>query len=253
MNQYVLITGASGGIGKAFAYAFAKKNKNLILVARSKTKLDDIALDIRDLYSVDVIVIIQDLSNNDSAEELFEATKQYSIGILVNNAGFGVTGEFAKNDIHELEKMLLINNLTLTKLIYLYLPELKKQKGKIINVASNAAFQPVPFMAAYAATKAYVLHLSEALHEELISEKVEVMALCPSATDTNFWKVAKMDPKTTKLKLYSPDFVVNWALKALDKRRSYTIPGFVNNLTSFFIRFTPRSLVTKIARKLVGH
>jgi short-subunit dehydrogenase len=148
--------------------------------------------------------------------------------------------------------MLVLNVISLTKLSRLYLEQLKENKGSLINVSSRAAFQPIPFMAAYAASKAYVLHLSEALFEELKDEGVHVMALCPGATETDFWEVAHMDPRKIKFEIQSPTFVVEAALSALEKKPSFIIPGFKNNATAFATRLLPRDLVTKISRKLIG-
>ncbi len=252
MKKYTLITGASRGIGKAFAEALAQKGKDLILVARSEKELEEMASHLLKKYSVDVKVFKQDLSHTYSAEELFEKTKDLKIETLINNAGFGVTDDFSKNDVLELEKMLVLNIVTLTKLSRLYLEQLKDNQGTLINVSSRAAFQPIPYMAAYAASKSYVLHLSEALHEELKESGVYVMALCPGATETDFWEVAHMDPRKIKFEIQSPTFVVESALSALEKKPSFIIPGFKNNATAFATRLLPRDLVTKISRKLIG-
>ena len=252
MKKYTLITGASRGIGKVFAKALAQRKKNLILVARSENELQKVAKELSSKYSVEAIAIKLDLSKLNSSEELFDKTKNYKIETLINNAGFGVTSDFSKNNPSELEKMLLLNIVTLTKLSRLYLEQLKENKGCLINVSSRAGFQPIPFMAAYAASKAYVLHLSEALYEELKDEGVHVMALCPGATETAFWEVAQMDPQKIKFEIQSPTFVVEAALSALDKKSSVVIPGFKNNATAFATRLLPRNLVTKISRKLIG-
>jgi short-subunit dehydrogenase len=252
MKKYSLITGASRGIGKAFAEALAQKGKDLILIARSEKELEAIAFDLQKKYSIDVKVFKQDLSHTHSAEELFEKTKDLKIEMLINNAGFGVTNDFSKNDVLELEKMLVLNVVTLTKLSRLYLEQLKENKGSLINISSRAAFQPIPFMAAYAASKAYVLHFSEAIFEELKDEGIHVMALCPGATETDFWEVADMDPRKIKFEIQSPTFVVETALNALEKKPSFIIPGFKNNATAFATRLLPRDLVTRISRKLIG-
>ncbi len=252
MKKYTLITGASRGIGKVFAKALAQRKKNLILVARSENELQKVAKELSSKYSVEAIAINLDLSKLNSPEELFDKTKNYKIETLINNAGFGVTSDFSKNNPSELEKMLVLNIVTLTKLSRLYLEQLKENKGCLINVSSRAGFQPIPFMAAYAASKAYVLHLSEALYEELKDEGVHVMALCPGATETAFWEVAQMDPQKIKFEIQSPTFVVEAALSALDKKSSVVIPGFKNNATAFATRLLPRNLVTKISRKLIG-
>ena len=252
-DGYALITGASSGLGAAFAKAFAKRGQNLILVARAGDKLAALADDLRERFSVDVECIPLDLAHLDSADHLFAATGGKSVSTLVNNAGVAVTGAFAEGDGREVQQMMVLNAQTPTALIGLYLPQIKAARGAIVNVASHAAFQPVPFMAAYAASKAYLLHFSEALREELRPDGVRVLAVCPGATDTGFWAAAKMDPATTQFELQSPQYVVDDAMRALDKDRSSTIAGLKNNLSSFAGRFAPRDVVTRLARKMVGH
>ena len=252
-GSYAIITGASSGLGAVFAEAFAGRGQKLILVARSADKLEALANDLRGRFPVEIEVVALDLSKPDSAQKLFEATHGKSVTTLVNNAGVAVTGAFGEGDANDVQSMMVLNTQTPTALIGLYLPQLKAAHGAIVNVASHAAFQPVPFMAAYAASKAYVLHFSEALREELRPDGVRVLAVCPGATDTGFWAAAKMDPATTQFVLQSPKFVVDDAMNALDHDRSSTIAGFKNNLTSFAGRFASRDVVTRLARKMVGH
>ena len=252
-QSYAIITGASSGLGEVFAEAFARRGQKLILVARSGEKLEAVADDLRRRYSVDVDCVVMDLAQPDAADRLFRATEGKAVTTLVNNAGVAVTGAFAAEDRQDVQNMLVLNTQTLTALVHQYLPQIKAGHGAIVNVASHAAFQAVPFMAAYAASKAYVLHFSEALREELRPDGVRVLAVCPGATDTGFWAAAKMDPADTQFVLQSPQFVVDDAMNALDHDRSSTIAGLKNNLTSFAGRFASRDMVTRLARKMVGH
>jgi short-subunit dehydrogenase len=250
--NYVLITGASQGIGEVFAREFAKRGRNLILVARSKEKMTTISKELASKYSVKVEVIVSDLSDPRSAEKVFESCKSFSVETLINNAGFGLIGDFSNQSLEKIEQMLTVNILTLTKLAHLFIPELKKHKGSLINVASTAAFQPVPYMTAYAATKAYVLHFSEALHAELKAQGVTVLALCPGATKTGFFEAAEVDVAKTNLPMQTAETVVLTAMNALDAKKAFVVTGWKNKAASFTSRLAPRGLVVAIAKKMMG-
>ncbi len=253
MNN-ALITGASSGIGKQFAYLLAEKGYNVILVARSEDKLKEVANGIRMKYTVKVIYIVMDLSEEGSARRLFNKVmeKGISVGILINNAGFGKFGDFFKYSSDIYERMILLNVLTLTNLTYLFGNNMAENGGgKILNVSSTAAFQPLPHFAVYAATKAYVLSLSEALHYEFMNKHVTVTALCPGPTATNFGVIAE----TRNTKMFNPsgtmdaNEVARVGLDALFKGKSFEIAGRFNKFLAFFVRCLPSSLVIKIATK----
>jgi uncharacterized protein len=189
-NGYIIITGASQGIGACFAEALAKRGKNLILVARTRNKLEALAASLRDKYRVRVEVLVKDLALAPSAAEVAAHCAGFSVDGLINNAGFGLGDQFAREPLDRVIEMLNLNIVTLTTLTHLLIPSLRKSRGVIVNVASTAAFQPVPYMAVYAASKAYVLHWSEALHAELHAEGIYVLTLCPGATTTGFFDAA---------------------------------------------------------------
>ena len=184
-----LITGASGGFGAQFAKLFAKDGYNLVLVARRTQLLNSLKTQLEGEYGVDVTVITKDLSAPDAADEIFAFTQAegLNIDVLVNNAGFGILGNFAASDGAKQQQMLNLNILTLTKLCHLYLPYmLSQRKGHILNVASIAGFAPGPGMATYYASKAYVLNFSDAFATELRGTGVTVTALCPGPVNTGF-------------------------------------------------------------------
>ena len=250
-----LITGASSGIGFELAKLFAKDKHNLILIARRKDRLQQLAKELSDKYNIRVIEIAKDLSNPISAQEIYDTLKQKNIVVdyLVNNAGFIVYGAFSSTDWTEEQKMIQLNMITLTHLIKLFLPEMLKQKyGKILNVGSTGSFVPGPYNAVYCATKNYVLSLSEAIAEELQGTGVTVTALCPGGTRTEF--ADKADIKDTWVHTFGVMEAIKVAevgYKALMKGKRSVIPGMFNKMQIFSSRFTPRILVTKISKYMM--
>ncbi len=253
-NQWALITGASAGIGESFAYKLAEKGSNLILVARREEKLLNLAKDLKNKYPIEVDVIVSDLSELSAPEELFNRISQSNrpVSILVNNAGVGTIGRLDETDLEKNAKMILLNVYSFTLLIRLFLPQMLKQKfGIIVNLASVAAFQPTPYMAAYSATKAYVLSLSEALWAEYKNSGIRILAVCPGPTRTEFQAVAGMGDKSFTER-DNPEVIVDASFKALDKNKNYIIPGpFKNYLLAQMGRFVPRSWLLKIAEQLM--
>ena len=251
MNKTVLITGASSGIGKEIAIVYASKHYNLILVARSKEKLDNLKQDLEKSYQIDITNIYLDLSEQKSAEELYKIVKEKAlqVNILINNAGFGLNGNFIEIDINSQAEMLNLNILTLTKLSHLFAKEMLLQNsGHIVNIASTAAFQPVAKFAAYAATKAYVLNFSEAISVELKDKNIKVTAICPGATESNFMDNAGV--KNLKLlSVATSKQVAEFTYKSVSKARVVAIHGFLNKFMVFFIRFTPRNLIRNVSGK----
>jgi hypothetical protein len=251
MKETILITGASGGIGEVFARQYAKLGQDLVLVARSEIRLNHIASELTEKFGIHVKVIPLDLSELNSAERLFQECTDAGIqvNVLINNAGFGLFGKFVELDPKRLEEMMLLNMVSLSKLCRLFLPSMvEKQSGGVINVASTAAFQGIPFFATYAATKAYVLHLTEALHVELKGTPVEVMALCPGPTQTDFFKSAG---RGSFGYLQTPEAVVEAALKGFRLGKANVVSGMTNKVTSTLVRFAPRAWVTGAAAKLL--
>ena len=255
----VLITGASAGIGAALAREFARHGHRLTLVARRKDKLAALARELDAEYHVDVQVIVQDLVRPGGTAAVFKATVAdgEAIGILVNNAGVIDVGPFAGAAVDKLVGMVNLNVRALTELTALLLPAMVERKfGRILNVASLAAFQPVPGMAAYAASKAYVLALSEALGEELKSSGVTVSSLCPGVTDTDMATEIKAGSSTAaklpKELVSDPKDVAERAYKALMAGQAVLVPGPPNRITAAWVQVTPRWLtryVTGIAAR----
>jgi len=255
----VLITGASAGIGAELAREFARHGHRLTLVARRKDKLVALARELDDAYHVDVKLIVQDLARPAGPAAVLKATQDdgEAIGILVNDAGVIDVGSFAGASVDKIVAMVNLNVRALTELTGLLLPAMVERKfGRILNVASLAAFQPVPGMAAYAASKAYVLALSEALGEELKGSGVTVTALCPGVTDTDMATEIKAGSSTAaklpKELVSDPQDVAERAYKALMAGQAVLVPGLPNQITAAWAQVTPRWLtryVTGIAAR----
>src|SRR5215471_9240341 len=191
-----LITGASSGIGLELAKIFAREKNNLVIVARSEDKLRELASVIQQQYAVQVFVLAKDLGNYNAAKEIFDYCTQNNIQIdyLVNNAGFGDFGFFVESNWQKQEQMINVNIMTLTYLTRLFLPDMvKRSSGRILNLASTAAFQPGPTMSVYYATKAYVLSFTEAISNELAGTGVTATALCPGATESGFKEASALE------------------------------------------------------------
>jgi uncharacterized protein len=250
---FTLITGASSGIGEEFARQYAQKGHSLILIARSKDKLDQLSSDLQKNYNATVHVIPQDLSKIDAAEELFKKCQDQNLEVnfLINNAGVGLIGNFESHPIDKIQEMLQLNILTVTKLTYLFLPQLKKNEGALLNLASQVSFTPAPYMTVYAATKAYVLSFTEALRVELKNTNVKVMALCPGPTYTKFFERAKSTPNDINFKFRTTQEVVSCAIEGLENGKAITIPGWENKAFVFFTHLMPRSLLAKLSQYTV--
>jgi len=246
-GKTVLITGASSGIGLELAKIFSENKYNLVLVARSKDKLEELSKKLK----AKAIVISLDLSKQDSAEKLVSELKKrkLEIDILVNNAGFGFAGAFSEMNEEIIVQMMNLNMNTLTILTKKLLPQLIKRKGKILNVASTAAFQPGPYMAVYYATKAYVLSFSEALNEEL-KGKVVVSALCPGATKTGFAKRAGVSGKLIFKNAMNSYEVALKAYSGLMSEKRVIVTGFKNKVMMCLTKFMPKSIVLKVVKKI---
>jgi short-subunit dehydrogenase len=246
LKKVALVTGASAGLGVDFARQLSKRGYRLVLAARRKERLDQLAAELGNARAVAI-----DLSEANAAARLMadiEANGE-AVDLLVNNAGFGLIGKFAELDQKRLSQMIDLNVGTLTDLCRAVVPGMIARKsGGIINVASTAAFQPGPKMAVYFATKAFVLSLTEALHEELKPHGVHVTCLCPGPTRTEFGDVAGFGGNRMfdKVAMDSPA-VVSAGLNGLDKNRAVLVPGILNKLGAASTRFAPRPVVRKIA------
>jgi short-subunit dehydrogenase len=248
-----LITGASGGIGYELAKLFARDGYNLVLVARSAEKLNRVANELQSAFGVIVKVVALDLADGSAAKFLFEQMRREEIvvDVLVNNAGFGGFGEFAAMAEEEILGQIQLNIAALTHLTRLFLPHmLARRSGKIMNVASTAAFQPGPLMAVYYATKAYVLSFSEALANEVAGSGVIVSCFCPGATDTGFAKRAGTEDSRLfrKLRPMNAEAVARDGYRGLMAGRTLVISGVQNWLVAESVRFAPRKIVTAISR-----
>ncbi|MDB5271938.1 MAG: short-chain dehydrogenase/reductase [Chitinophagaceae bacterium] len=251
----VLITGASFGLGADFAQLFAADKYELVLVARSEDRLIELKNQLEAKYKVTTNVIACDLANGHAAFTLKEALdkKGLSIDVLINNAGFGDFGLFAELDPVRQQHMIDLNVTTLTLLTRLLLPDmLKRKQGKILNVASTAAFQPGPLMAVYFATKSYVLSFSLALANELKGTGVTVTALCPGATETHFVKNANLDDSKLfkRMKPATSMEVAQYGVKALHNGKVVAVHGFINSLMAWSVRFFPLTWQTAVVRKI---
>jgi short-subunit dehydrogenase len=254
MGKTALITGASGGIGLELARIHAMKGDNLVLVARSLEKLGMIKSELEQQFNISVYNIIKDLSLKNSAAEVYDELLMHNISIdyLVNNAGLGDFGLFAVSDWTKQERMINLNITALAHLTRLFLPEMiKRGEGRILNVASTAAFQPGPTMSVYFATKAFVLNFSEAINNEVKDKGVTVTALCPGSTESNFHAVALGDKRLVRdRKMASSREVAEAGYEGMMKGKPVVIPGLKNSFMAFGVRFFPREIIVKMARKI---
>lgn len=252
-HQTALITGASSGIGYELAKLFACDRFNLVLVARNQDKLAHIADSLRQEFGVAIKIIPLDLALPTSPTEIFQAIQQEAIAIdvLVNNAGFATYGLFAETDLAAELQMLQVNIVALTHLTKLFVREMVKRKaGKILNIASTAAFQPGPLMAVYYASKAYVLSFSDALANELQDSGITVTALCPGPTASGFQKRADMEKSklVSKQQIMYAATVAQVGYRGLMQNQTVVVPGWKNQLLAASVRFIPRNAVTNIVR-----
>ena len=252
--ETALITGASSGIGAAFARLLAAQGVRPILVARREERLHALADELAEGHGLQAPVLVADLSRPGSAASLFAETERLGLAVdlLVNNAGFGKGGEFTDLPLEVQADMVRLNVQTLMELTWLYLPAMRQRsRGGVINVASTAAWQPVPDLAVYAASKAFVLHFSEAVAEEVAADGVTVMALCPGATATEFWSTVGLWEDVLD-SMATPDEVVAQALTAFARRRRVFVHGARNKVVTWGARIGPRRLVTSLARRMMA-
>lgn len=254
-----LITGASSGIGRDIARVLYKKGYELVLVARDESKLNELKEELssnskeKDLpekrnNDTQIKVISMDLSIEENCKQLYNM--EPNIDLLINNAGFGVCGEFTKTELDKEISLINTNIQAVHILTKLYLQNMKKRNsGQILNVASIAGFMPGPLMATYYASKAYVVRLSEAIREELkkAKSKVKISILCPGPVSTNFNKVADVE---FAVKSLSSAYVAKYAINKLEKGKFYIIPGFSIKLAKIGSKITPTAIVSKISYRM---
>ncbi|HEQ98622.1 MAG TPA: SDR family oxidoreductase [candidate division Zixibacteria bacterium] len=248
----VLVTGASSGIGREFCRLFARDGYDIVMVARDEARMKKLEVEIQGRYANKVRILPFDLAQPGSPQKIYDSLKadDIRIDILVNNAGFGQWGRFQETEPQRLYDMIEVNITALTKLTRLFLPEMiERGSGKILNVASSAGFVAGPYCATYYASKAYVIHLSEAIAEEVDGSGVTVTVLCPGPVRTEFFK--RSEAAGTRLEGMFPqeaDKVARIGYKALMKGRRTVIPSWFYKALVFSIRLAPRKLATKIAR-----
>ena len=250
-----LITGASSGIGMELARIHAGKGGNLVLVARSKDKLEELKNELETKYQISATVITEDLSNPDSANSIFEQTEKLGlkIDILINNAGFGGHGAFHLRDLATDQAMMQVNMVTLTNLTHHYLKGMvERQQGKILNVSSTVSFIPGPLQAVYYATKAYVTSFTQAIAEELKADGVTATALCPGAVDTNFVKASDLEGVNAWRNAKSAHSVAQCGYDAMEKGELVAInEKGLSIVLNWIVPLLPRKFVLTISKQIM--
>ena len=247
MNSYAIVTGASKGIGKEIAILLSKKGYKLLLIARSETELKQLAEELGE----DTLHFAIDLSEPGAAKKVAEFCVDLPVSILINNAGYGLWANFEENKIEQQLNMLQLNINVVIELTYYLLPQLKKQPSYILNVSSTAAYQAVPTLAVYAATKTFVLSFSRALRLEL-KGSVSVSCLCPGPTDTGFAHRAGMDSLADVAEKFNmqPREVAKIGVEGMFKKKAEIIPGFLNKLSATGARYINKAVAERIASNL---
>jgi uncharacterized protein len=248
LKEYALVTGASSGLGECFARALARRNHNLVAVARSQGKLESLAQDLKGRHRIDAVALAIDLSESGAAHRLVQALRelQIHINLLINNAGFGAQGEFWELPLDRQLRMLRLNIQTLLELSALLIPPMVENRaGGIINVSSTASFQPLPYTSVYAATKAFITSFSIALAEELRPYHVKVVTLCPGTTRTRFFEAGEYSTLRFRLRFQAPEKVAEAGLNALDRGGGLMLPGWIDRCIVLAERFLPRSWVVR--------
>lgn len=251
-----LVTGASSGIGRELSRVLAREGHDLVLVARREPELRALAAELTSRFGAHSTVVAADLSLHDGARHVYDAVTEagLAVDVLVNNAGFGGHGSFADTSAADEQRMLAVNVVALTDLTKLFLPAMANRgRGRILNVASTAAFQPGPFMAVYYASKAYVLSLTEALAEELAGTGITATALCPGVVPSGFQDAAGLTDDTPLVKspgAKSPEFVAQAAYDGMMRGKRIVIPGAMNKIGVQSLRVAPRRAVVAMVRRL---
>ena len=258
MPQYALITGASSGIGLALAEALARRGRALILVARERPALESIACELSQRFGVEVLFRVCDLTEPLQLSGLLYEVEQsdYQIDLLINNAGAACAGSFLDHDWLRERKLLELNVFALTRLCHALGGAMARRGGgQILNVASLAAFQPGPWLSSYYASKAFVLHFSEGLREELRELGVQVAALCPGPVRTPFWRNARLDMRPLKHSawLMNAEQLAQLALQGLERGQGVIVPGWRNRLLALAAHLAPRRLACRLSGRLNRH
>lgn len=250
MDEYVLITGASSGIGKALSYAFAEHGENLILVARRLDTLQVVAEDLIGKYHVKITVLSADLTEEASAGEIhdFCVRNDLTVKTLVNNAGMGAQGNFVDLSLDTQEKILSLNAAAVVRMCRIFLPDMKNRRsGTVVNIASTTAFMPLANEAVYAASKAFILSFSQALYEEMKPFGVTICTICPGVTNTDFFKTAAFSLEN--FKGADPADFAAYAYRRIVKKKPLSIHRFSNCAIAVWARLFPRGAVRRISAK----
>jgi short-subunit dehydrogenase len=249
LTKTVLITGASTGIGRALALCFAKENYNLVIIGRNKEKLGSLKTECVKNYPIDVLEIVVDLSSITAVYEIIDQLKQakITIQILVNNAGFGIFGNFAETNLQEEEQLLTVHINSMLFLVKALLPDLKQTRGKILNVGSVYSFCPILAQSIYAASKAFILSFSLALRGELQPQGISVSVLCPGMTYTEFRTRAGFVVKPTWFGMHA-EKVAELGYQGLIRNKAIIIPGVINKTFVFICRHTPLTFILAIVK-----
>jgi short-subunit dehydrogenase len=251
-KPYALVTGASKGIGKSIAYELAKQGYPILLVARNEEELKTLSDDLRIKYGIDTPFLSIDLSTNGASLKVTDWVKMnnYSVGFLINNAGYGVWGDFSQSSLTDQLGMMQLNMNVIVELSHLLVPLLSQEKqAYILNIASTAAYQAVPTLAVYSATKAFVLSFTRALRFELAKTSISVTCFCPGPVDTGFASRAGINPLNKMAEKFNmrPDEVAKMAVKAMFSKKSEVIPGFTNIISVYANRILPKAFIEKTA------
>ena len=254
--SFALITGASKGIGKSIVLQLAANKKDLLLIARSEQQLQELATDVQKKYGIKAYYLSMDLSRQEASRHVFNWCSEngYDVDMLINNAGYGLSGSFERYTLEEHVNMMQLNMNVVVEMTYLFLPQLKKQsKAYILNIASSAAYQAIPYLSLYAASKSFVLQFSRGLHHELKKTNVSVTCVNPGATDTAFVDRANVGTKGLELaKKFNmrPDEVAKIALDGMYKGKTEVITGFLNKLGAALAWLLPKKTIEKASAKI---
>lgn len=250
--KVALITGASSGIGEEFAHRLAREGHNLVLVARSKEKLQTLCDQLEEHHKIEAHFVAADLTDLEADKRLFEETerREFEVDWLINNAGFGSAGDFATLDLEKELAIIDLNVSSLVALTHRYLQPMRaRRRGTIINVSSAAGFQPVPFMATYAATKAFVSSFSEAIAEENQPYGIRVLTLCPGPTKTNFFDASNIAEPVQIKGQQTAEQVVDTAMRAVESGKRKVVSGFANKIGALLGTIVPNSISSRVMGK----
>ena len=251
MEKFSIVTGGASGLGFEFVKLLLIDKYNVVVIDNDKKELNNIKSKINLKHNKKIILMHKDLSNPDSSIEIFKELKNKNIEVLINNAGFGLFGKFKDTNWKIERNMIMVHVMCTTEMTKLFLNNMiENKKGRILNMASLAAFQPGPLMSIYYSTKAFILHFSESIANELKGSGVSVTVLCPGQTRTNFQKKVSSREKKINFNFSTAEKVAKYGYDAMMNGKTIAIPGIINKILSTIHRFIPRSFATKLMRKI---